>query len=304
MPDADGCRHIRGVIGPDEYHEHIDDNAFTNMMARHTIARALAAAAWLKAQWPGDWVRVAAAVGLDDAELSGWPEAAAVIVTGVQSATGLFEQFAGYFALEDIDLVPYAARSVPMDTVLGRDRVQASQIVKQADVVGLLALLPDVFPGAAAAANFAYYAPRCSQGSSLSRAMHGVAAARLGLSGEALAYFRQTADIDLADSRVAIDGGIHIAALGGLWMIAVLGFAGVSLHDDVVAIDPRLPPGWTGMRFPIQWHGSRLDIRIEGSPPRVLVSLGAGQPVWLRVFGEARHLAEGEQCYVPGERSA
>jgi trehalose/maltose hydrolase-like predicted phosphorylase len=285
------------VIGPDEYHEHIDDNAFTNMMARHNIVCALAAAALLKARWPQDWVRLSAELGLDAAELARWPAAAGAIVTGAQTATGLYEQFAGYFGLEHIDLAQYAARSVPMDTVLGSERVQASQIVKQADVVGLLALLPDVFPGTAAAANFAFYAPRCSQGSSLSRAMHGLAAARLGLSDEAMAYFRQTAAIDLADSHVAIDGGIHIAALGGLWLMAVFGFAGVSLHDDHLAIDPILPPGWTGMSFPIQWHGSQLDIRIEAIPLSVCVTLAAGEPVQLCMFGRMHRIEKGKQFF-------
>ncbi len=293
----DGCRHICGVIGPDEYHEHIDDNAFTNMMARHNIARALAAADLLKTRWPKDWTRLSAALALNDEELSGWPDVLAAIVTGVQPATGLYEQFAGYFALEQIDLAHYAERSVPMDTVLGHDRIQRSQIVKQADVVGLLALLPGIFPGAAAAANFSFYAPRCSHGSSLSRAMHGMAAARLGLSGEALGYFRQTASIDLADSHVAIDGGIHIAALGGVWLMAVFGFAGVSLHDDFLAIDPILPSGWTAMRFPLQWQGSHLTVSIDALPLSVSVTLAAGRPVPLRVFGESHLLADGKQCY-------
>jgi len=297
VPEADGCRHIRGVIGPDEYHEHIDDNAFTNMMARHSIARALEAATLLKARWPDDWARLSAAIGLDGAELSGWPAAASAIVTGRQPATGLYEQFAGYFALEQIDLAHYAGRSVPMDTVLGRDRLQASQIVKQADVVGLLALLPEAFPGAAAAANFAFYAPRCSHGSSLSRAMHGVAAARLGLSDQALTYFRQTAAIDLADSHAAIDGGIHIAALGGVWLMAIFGFAGVSLHNDHLAIDPILPPGWIAMSFPLQWHGSHLAIRIDASPLQIVVELAAGAPVMLRVCGELYCITEGKQSF-------
>ena len=112
-----------------------------------------------------------------------------------------------------------------MDVVLGRERTQTAQIIKQADVVALLALLPEEFPQGAAATNFGYFEPRCSHGSSLSAALHGVAAARLGQSEIAMRSFRQTSATDLVDTHAAIDGGVHIAALGGMWMMAVLGFA-------------------------------------------------------------------------------
>jgi trehalose/maltose hydrolase-like predicted phosphorylase len=291
VPEPDGRRHIRGVIGPDEYHENIDDNAFTNVMARHNIACAVAASDLLKARWPDDWRRLSAALGIDDAELASWPAEAARIVTGLDAATGLYEQFAGYFGLERIDLARFDCRSVPMDVVLGTARTRASQIVKQADVVALLTLLPSAFAGETAAANFAFYEPRCSHGSSLSRAMHGIAAARLGLSRQALAFLARTAAIDMADSHAAIDGGIHIAALGGIWQIAVLGFAGVSLHDHHLALDPILPDGWASMEFPIQWRGRHLRVGIQSAPLSMVVTLQAGEPMTLRAFGRACHLS-------------
>src|SRR3984957_8426911 len=113
------------------------------------------------------------------------------MATGLDPATGLFEQFAGYFALEDIDLANYAGRSVPMDVVLGRERIQKSQVIKQADVVALLALLPEEFVRDTGAKNFRYYEPRCSHGSSLSPAKHGLVAARLGDAEMALRFFSQ-----------------------------------------------------------------------------------------------------------------
>jgi len=85
--------------------------------------------------------------------------------------------------------------------------------------------------------------------------MHGFVAARLGYSEMALRYFQQTAAIDLADTHVAIDGGVHIAALGGVWLTAVFGFAGVSLRNDGVAIDPQLPADWNSLGFGFQWRG-------------------------------------------------
>ena len=288
--EADGCRHIRDVIGPDEYHEHVDDNAFTNVMARWNIRRALDVAALLRERWPECWKSLSSRLGLDAAELSEWRNAADTITTGLDPKTGLFEQFAGYFALEEIDLADYAGRSVPMDVVLGRERTQGSQVIKQADIVALLGLLPAEFVGETGAANFRYYEPRCSHGSSLSSAMHAFVAARLGYSETAMRYFRQTAAIDLADTHVAIDGGIHIAALGGVWLTAVFGFAGLSLLDDGVAIDPQLPAAWSSLGFGFQWRGRRLKITIDQDKECLEATLEEGEPMTLAVGGKSREL--------------
>jgi trehalose/maltose hydrolase-like predicted phosphorylase len=288
--EADRRCHIRSVIGPDEYHEHIDDNAYTNVMARWNLRRALDIAAWLREQWPARWVSLAGRLGLGDAELKQWLVVAETMATGLDPETGLFEQFAGYFSLEDIDLKNYEGRSVPMDVVLGRERTQKSQVVKQADVVALLGLLPDEFGGDSAAKNFGYYEPRCSHGSSLSPAMHGLVAARLGDTEMALRLFRQTAAIDLADTQTGADGGIHIAALGGLWMLAVFGFAGLSFGDDGMEIDPRLPPGWDSLAFRVQWRGRRLRLTIDQRKPAVEATLEEGEPMTLIIGGERRRL--------------
>jgi trehalose/maltose hydrolase-like predicted phosphorylase len=298
---ADGRRHIRGVIGPDEYHEHIDDNAFTNVMARWNLARALETAALLQTRWPQAWAGLAARLGLGAAEIADWADAAETIVTGQDPVTGLYEQFEGYFRLEAIDLADYAGRSAPMDVVLGRERIQQSQVVKQADVVALLGLLPEVFVGASAADNFAVYAPRCSHGSSLSRAMHGLAAARLGLADSALGFFRDTASIDLSDTHAAIAGGVHIAAQGGLWLIAVFGFAGLSLAEDGVALDPRLPAQWTALSFALAWRGRRLSLRIGPEPLGIQVTLLSGDPMRVHVAGKAHELRRDAPVHVaPG----
>ncbi|MCW6511757.1 glycoside hydrolase family 65 protein [Lichenifustis flavocetrariae] len=300
QPEADGLCHIRGVIGPDEYHEHIDDNAFTNVMARWTIRRALDVAALLRKHWPDRWASLAQRLKLNEVELKQWQNVADVIATGLDPTTGLFEQFAGYFALEDIDLALYAGRSVPMDVVLGRERTQQSQVVKQADVVALLGLLPEEFAGTSGVANFRYYDQRCSHGSSLSRAMHGLAAARLGQSDVALRYFLETADIDLSDTKVAIDGGVHIAALGGIWMVAVFGFGGLTIRDDGIAIDPHLPASWLRLAFSLQWRRSHLKVRIEQARTLIEATLESGEPMTIFIGGEPYELRPGS----PVRRSA
>ena len=291
-------------MGPDEYHGNIDDNAFTNVMARWNIRRGLETAELLRGRWPRRWEALAGRLDLDDAELEQWRGVAGALATGLDPRTGLFEQFAGYFDLQPIDLADYAGRSVPMDVVLGRERTAETQVVKQADVVALLALLPEEFAGPSGATNFGYYAPRCSHGSSLSSSLHGVAAARLGDSETALGFFRQTAAIDLADTHVAIGGGVHMAALGGLWQTAVLGFAGLSLLADGLALAPRLPADWNGLDFSVQWRGRRLNVRIDQTPPRVEVTLAVGDPMTMVIDGASRPLSRDQPLTVcPGAAS-
>src|SRR6516162_5778592 len=233
VPEADGKRHIRHVIGPDEYHEDVDDNAFTNVMARWNIVRGLEAIDVMRARWPDRAAALWEKLALGEAELADWRDAVARVVTGFDPGTGLYEEFAGYHKLEPIDLSLYADRKVPIDVVIGRERTQRSQVVKQADVVALLALLPDEFPGAAAKANFHHYEPRCAHGSSLSAGIHALVAARLGETETetALRFLRQAAAADLElDPNSA--GGIRIAGLGGLWQAIILGFAGLDLMED------------------------------------------------------------------------
>ena len=297
QPEADGYCHIRGVIGPDEYHEHIDNNAFTNVMARWNIRRALDVAALLRERWPNRWASLLSRLGLSDTELAQWRTAAETMTTGWNPQTQLFEQFAGYFGLEEIDLAAYEGRSVPMDVVLGRERTQRSKVIKQADVVALLGLLPEEFPGDSAVANFCYYEPRCGHGSSLSGAMHGLVAARLGYSDLALRYFQHAVAIDLADTHTAIAGGLHMAALGGTWLTAVFGFAGLSLQGGGIAFNPKLPASWRSMGFRIAWRGRRLRIRINAADQLLRATLEAGGSMALSVNGR-EHVVHRDQAAV------
>ena len=297
--EADGRCHIRGVIGPDEYHEEIDDNAYTNVMARWNIRRALETVDIIRERWPQTWERLSAKLYLRQAELDEWRQVEDNIVDGLAVKTGLFEQFSGFFGLEYIDLKNYAGRSVPMDVVIGRERTQKTQVVKQADIVALLALLPEEFPGEMAAKNFRYYEPRCGHGSSLSASMHGVVAARIGDTEMALQYLRQSAAIDLSDNVVGIGGGVHIAALGGNWQVPVLGFAGLATRSDGISLDPKLPSAWRKLSFAVQWRGRSLRIRIDQEEKIAEAQLEGGEPMTLAMRGHTYELRRGHPVRAP-----
>jgi trehalose/maltose hydrolase-like predicted phosphorylase len=290
VAEADGKRHIRHVIGPDEYHEDVDDNAFTNVMARWNIGRGLETMDLLRESWPNHAAALREKLALGDDELADWRDAIARIVTGLDAATGIYEQFAGYHKLQPLDLSLYADRKMPIDVVIGPERTQRSQVVKQADVVALIALLPDEFPGAAAKANFRHYEPRCAHGSSLSAGIHALVAARLGETETALRFLRQAAIADLElDPNSA--GGIRIAGLGGLWQAIILGFAGLDLKSDMLGIDPRLPPHWRSLSFRVCWRGRSVAIRIAGKTAQATLVDGEGMEI--RIAGTRGKLTPG-----------
>jgi trehalose/maltose hydrolase-like predicted phosphorylase len=289
VAEVDGRRHIRHVIGPDEYHEDVDDNAFTNVMARWNLARALETIDLLQTRWPDHAAALCKKLALGNDELVDWRDAVGRIVIGLDPATGIYEQFAGFNALEPLDLAAYADRTVPIDVVIGRERTQRSQVVKQADVVALMALQLEEFSGAMAEKNFRHYEPRCAHGSSLSAGMHALVAARLGDVEMALSYLREAAATDL-DLDPNSAGGVRIAGLGGMWQAVILGFAGLKL-GDTLAVDPKLPAQWRSLSFRVCWRGRVVMVRITGRT--VQATLVNGEAMEMRIGPAVRKLTPG-----------
>jgi len=274
-PGSDGKQHIRGVIGPDEYHENVDDDAYTNGMARWNLSTAAAVVRDMAKRWPEPWAALRAQLALEDAELEAWTAAARDLYTGLDPKTGLIEQFRGYFVLKDLPISRFVSRVVPVDVLLGLDRVLRSPIIKQPDVLMLLYLFWDDFTPEQREINFRYYEPRCAQGSSLSPCIHALLAARLGDMALAEKYFRQASEIDLSDNMGNAAGGVHAAALGGLWQAAVFGFAGLRLDEDGPKLDPKLPPTWRNLSFRIRWRGNDYELSTSApAPPGLAVEVG------------------------------
>ncbi|MBI2939449.1 MAG: glycoside hydrolase family 65 protein [Chloroflexi bacterium] len=298
--DAQGRYHIRGVIGPDEYHERVDDSAYTNAMARLNLEYGRETVAWLRQHHPRHWQEMSDRLDVNDRELALWSDVVQRLAISDDPRTGLIEQFAGYFALEDLDLRAYEPRTAAMQVLLGRERIARTQVIKQADVVLLCHLLGDRLDREVIARNFDYYEPRCDHASSLSPSTHALLAARLGRLELARRYFHQAATIDLEDSMGNAALGIHAAACGGLWQVVAFGIAGMQLAEDGLAFDPHLLPGWRSVDFPVQWRGRRLDVAIQAEPAQVCFRLsGEAGPLWVRVgSGPKVPLRPGEMARI------
>jgi trehalose/maltose hydrolase-like predicted phosphorylase len=246
--ERNGRGHIYSVIGPDEYHEPVDDNTFTNVMARWNLRRA-------------------ADVGrghVDDTERQQWLGLAAALVDGYDPQRRLYEQFAGFYRLEPLVIADVSPRRpVAADLLLGRERTAGAQVLKQADVLMLHHLVPlEVAPGSLEP-NLAYYEPRTAHGSSLSPAIHSALFARAGRMGAAVDALRLSCRIDIDDLTGTTAGGLHLATMGGVWQALVFGFGGVRPSAQGLDIDPRLPEAWDALELKLQFRGDPVLIRIE-----------------------------------------
>ena len=278
---VDGSRraHLYGVIGPDEYHEPVDDNAFTNVLARWNLRRAAAAALAVDDD----------AVSLDEVQV--WQRLADALVDGFDPATGVYEEFAGFFNLDPTlirDVLPQ--RPVTADLVLGSGRVQRAQIVKQTDVLMLHHLLPDEVEPGSLAANLDFYEPRTAHGSSLSLGIHAALFARAGRNDQALEALRTAADIDENDVTRTGAGGVHLGAMGSVWQALAYGFGGLRPRGDALALDPHLPASLTGLEIGVQFRGVPVRLRFE----RDSVVAQAASPIVLFVGGQRVTCAPGE----------
>ena len=251
-----GRYEISRQIGPDEYHENINNSVFTNRLVQWHLNQALDLLAWLEAESPAVARRLSQALDLSRTRLDSWRDIIANMHLPFDEERGVHEQFDGFFDLEYIPVHKYQPRVGGIWGLLGHERVLASQVIKQADVVMLMALLGDAAgSGEVMLNNFNTYYPRTDHGSSLSPAIHAWVAARLGLTDIACEMFERAAAIDLEDRQGNVADGIHAASCGGLWQAIVFGFCGLQLTEDGPAVDPKLPAHWRRVSFSVTYRG-------------------------------------------------
>ena len=264
--EDDGCYHFRDVIGPDEYHEHADDNAFTNAMAAWHLRWAPRVLAWLDQAHPDDAASLRARLGIDADRETLWRRVADAIVPPRERG-GVIEQQEGFFGLTDVDvaLARDPTRTQSMQQIYGIEATHHTQNLKQPDVLMLAYLLPELFTREQFLANYRYYDPRTDHelGSSLGPSISAIIACRAGDPQAAYAHFRRAAQTDLVDVRGNARDGVHGASAGGLWQAVVFGFAGLSVDDAGWRTVPVLPTGWTRISFSFWWRGKRQDVVVS-----------------------------------------
>lgn len=272
-----GRYEILDVIGPDEYHERVNNNAFTSRVVQETFIIANAAVDHLRRAHPRALRALLKKIDIAR-ELPFFREAARrLFVPAPDAKTGVIEQFDGYFRLRDTTVAELKSRRVHPNEYFGAGQGLAvpTKVIKQADVVAMLNLFKSRYSADIKRANWEYYEPRTEHGSSLSACAYAMVATEFGELDFAYKYFLQTAKIDLeAKYKVYVGtvfmGGSHPAANGGAWMTAVLGFGGVQADAGRIVLNPRLWRTWKSLQFNLAHRGDRFLIRI--TPTAVTVT--------------------------------
>jgi nigerose phosphorylase len=285
---------VLDVTGPDEYHERVHNNAFTNLMVAHTFDVCLRVAAELQAKDPSKLAALLSALAFER-DLERIREVQKSVFVPGPNAAGVIPQFDGYFALEDASLAELKARKQHPHEYLGGGNglATSTQVLKQADLVLAMYLFGEQFSLETKAKNWEYYEPRTEHGSSLSACSYSLIAAQIGKIDWAYKYFLKTATIDLTgDSKQYVGtlyiGGTHPAANGGAWMSAVFGLCGLRCAEETVAIEPRLPAHWTRVALPFTFRGQALRVELSHDSVKVRALGELTVPLSI-VVGGARH---------------
>jgi alpha,alpha-trehalose phosphorylase len=273
---------INRVLGPDEYHQGVDNNYYTNIMAQENLLKTVRLLDTLRDARPEAYAAAVARLGLTDVETARFREVGDAIYLPYDAQLGINLQDDRFLTLEPHDL---QADPLPgaIPAVWSYDRAMRTQLLRQGDVVVAHILLGDRFTDDQMRRDFAFYEPKTTHDSSLSFNSHSIVAAHLRDVDMAYDYFLRTARLDLDDIHGNSWMGIHTACLAGAWQCVVFGFGGVRWYDGALTLDPVLPPQWTSFSFSLVWHGTRLHVTVRADA----VTLRADAPVALTLAGRA-----------------
>ena len=282
----DGKYHINDVVGPDEYREHVNDNAFTNYMARWNMQKAMEYANLLKNEKPEIYARLNQKLDLE-AAYPKWEDACEKIFLPVPTEQNVLPQDDRYLNCKDIDLSKYKAQEhvggITRDYNL--EQIQGIQVSKQADVLVLFFLLEDIFSKEVKQASWEHYEARTLHDSSLSMSTHSILACDMGEKKMAYDLFEKAAAIDVGPFMGSSNAGIHAASFGGVWECIVYGFGGVRMLGGKLRIQPSLPEAWSRLSYTIIWKGQKLSVEVTKDEVKVENLTGTEQ-VEIEVNGE------------------
>ena len=288
--NRDGRFCITSVTGPDEYTILVNNNAYTNFMAREHLRFAYETALILRGNNPAGYAAVCRAVGLKDEEPLQWKKAADLMLIPRDEKSGVIPQDDSFFGkpLWDFDGTP--GENYPLLLHYHPLILNRYQVCKQADLLLAEFLLNDQFDRDQKKRDYDYYKGITTHDSSLSACIFGIMAAELGYDEESYRYFMETATTDLHDKKGNTRDGIHTASMAGSWMGMVFGFAGMRVSGGCLSFNPILPEKWKSYSFRITYRGRLLNVSV--SRERADIHLLRGNPLDVVLSGNTIHLGD------------
>lgn len=292
---TDDLLHINNIIGPDEYTEHINDNAYTNYLAKWNMDYAVSCYNNIKEQNTSVYHSLTKKLGLSDEMMANIKQRASKVYIPVPDKDQIIDQDTTYRTLEEIDLSKYK-QADKVGIILedyNLDQISKFKVSKQADIMVLFLLFGENWSDEVKAKNFAYYEPLCVHDSSLSFSTYSILANDIGNTQYSYELFQKATRIDIGQEMNACDAGVHAASYGGIWQCIVNGFAGVRLIGTQLNFNPRLPEEIDEIIFNMVYLGQTLKVQVT-KKQIILTNLG-NQSVSITVKGEKLTLENAQQ---------
>lgn len=277
---------IYGVMGPDEFHMMVNNNCYTNVMAKKVLEYTLETVAEMEKKAPKELASVFKKIEIKENELRDWKKMASKMRVPLNRKTGVFEQHDGYFNLPHIDIDSIPAADWPLYTHWAYDRIFRYDMIKQPDVLLLLLFFSQQYSLDVKKKNYEYYEPRCSHESSLSPAVHSIMAAEIGRMKEAEEFFSYATRIDLDDYNRDTHQGLHVTSMASSWMNIVYGFGGLRSDGDMLVFNPTVIKKWKSYSFRIMFKGAVISVAVDNK--NVSFKAMGGENVQVKIYGKKR----------------
>ena len=254
---------ILGVTGPNEYENNINNNWYTNYIAKWCIDYTSGNIEKIKDEYNSDYTRIMNKVKLSEAEISNWKTVADNMYFPYSEEYNVFLQQDGFLDKELITVSDLDKSQRPINQKWSWDRILRSPYIKQADTLQGFYFFEDHFSTEELERHFDFYEPFTVHESSLSPCVHSVQAAKLGRMEQAYKFYLRTSRLDLDDYNHEVHEGLHITSMAGTWMSIVEGFGGMRIKNDMLSFNPQIPKEWKSYSFKVNFRHQILKINVS-----------------------------------------
>ncbi len=275
-----------GVTGPNEYENNVNNNWYTNYIAKWCLEYAFAKANLVKQNHTTDYNRIVSKTGLSETEIAQWQDIASNVYFPYSDTHEVYLQQDGFLDKELITVVDLPTSQRPINQKWSWDRILRSPYIKQADTLQGFYFFEDHFTTEQLEKHFDFYEPFTVHESSLSPCVHAIQAAKLGRMEQAYTFYLRTSRLDLDDYNKEVEEGLHITSMAGTWMSVVEGFGGMRIHDGKLSFAPQIPDAWERYSFNINYRGQILNVEVTKDGAQFSIDQGDALDIW--VHGELK----------------
>lgn len=290
-----------GVMGPDEFQMMVNNNAYTNFMAKKTLEYTVHTLLLMKGSAESEYETLIEKLELKEEEVKEFEKIAGDMFIPRDEETKVFEQHEGFFKLPHVDIAQIPIEEFPLYNHWAYDRIYRNDMLKQPDVLMFMMLYASEFTEEELRNNFDFYEPRCIHESSLSPSIHSILANRLGKDDMAEQYFSFATRMDLDNYNRNTAEGLHTTSIAGAWMNIVYGFSGFVSDGDTLMLAPTLPKSWNGYSYTLKIFGHNLKVRVRNKD--VILSYDSNDELKLLLYGKEILVGREERTYLLSKES-